>query len=238
MSWHYLRVLEGEFLEDICLGGEQCVPLKSKITHAVFYCNGKLMDSYLDSLSGTMLEPLTENLGKEKSMLSAVDSHARTSVLRGGGEDLMVQDQDYGAKWQELLARYNPLTHSWRTLQCSLFEDLELSLETFPRWGMTVGGELFQLQTLVQFTKDKEFGYWPTPTASDWKATGKLETLKRQGDRDGHQNRPQYQYARLFNNKMPLVASEMMMLWPLGWTDLKPLAMDKSLCVQQQHGES
>ena len=85
MSWHYLRELGGEFLEDICSGGEQCVQLKSKITHAVFYCNGKLMDSYLDSLSGTMLEPLTENLGKEKSMLSAVDSHARTSVLRGGG---------------------------------------------------------------------------------------------------------------------------------------------------------
>ena len=85
MSWHYLRELGGESLEDICSGGEQCVPLKSKITHAEFYCNGKLMDSYLDSLSGTMLEPLTENLGKEKSMLSAVDSHARTSVLRGGG---------------------------------------------------------------------------------------------------------------------------------------------------------
>ena len=85
MSWHYLRELGGESLEDICSGGEQCVQLKSKITHAVFYCNGKLMDSYLDSLSGTMLEPLTENLGKEKSMLSAVDSHARTSVLRGGG---------------------------------------------------------------------------------------------------------------------------------------------------------
>jgi hypothetical protein len=26
--------------------------------------------------------------------------------------------------------------------------------------------------------------------------------------------------------------------WPLGWTDLKPLEMDKSHCVQQQHGES
>ena len=99
MSWHYLRVLEGEFLEDICLGGEQCVPLKSKITHAVFYCNGKLMDSYLDSLSGTMLEPLTENLGKEKSMLSAVDSHARTSVLRGGGGGL---DGARSGLWSEM----------------------------------------------------------------------------------------------------------------------------------------
>jgi len=31
---------------------------------------------------------------------------------------------------------------------------------------------------------------------------------------------------------------EWLMGWPLGWTDLKPLEMDKSLYVQQQHGES
>ena len=85
MSWHYLRVLEGEFLEDICSGGEQCAPLKSKITHAVFYSNGKLMDSYLDSLFGTMSAHSMENLGEEKSMSSAEDFLARTSVLRGGG---------------------------------------------------------------------------------------------------------------------------------------------------------
>jgi hypothetical protein len=31
---------------------------------------------------------------------------------------------------------------------------------------------------------------------------------------------------------------EWLMGWPLGWTDLKPLAMDKFPCVQQQPGES
>jgi DNA (cytosine-5)-methyltransferase 1 len=31
---------------------------------------------------------------------------------------------------------------------------------------------------------------------------------------------------------------EWLMGWPLGWTDLKPLEMDKSLCVQQPLGES
>ena len=31
---------------------------------------------------------------------------------------------------------------------------------------------------------------------------------------------------------------EWLMGWPLGWTDLKQLEMDKSHCVQQQHGES
>ena len=32
--------------------------------------------------------------------------------------------------------------------------------------------------------------------------------------------------------------TEWLMGWPLEWTDLKPLAMDKSHCVQQPHGES
>jgi DNA (cytosine-5)-methyltransferase 1 len=31
---------------------------------------------------------------------------------------------------------------------------------------------------------------------------------------------------------------EWLMGWPLGWTDLKPLEMDKSHCVPQPHGES
>jgi hypothetical protein len=31
---------------------------------------------------------------------------------------------------------------------------------------------------------------------------------------------------------------EWLMGWPLGWTDLKPLEMDKFHCAPQQHGES
>ena len=112
------------------------------------------------------------------------------------------------------------------------------SLQTLPRSGMTQDGLLWEQTTLEPVIAEKGFGYWPTPTATDWKATGKLETLKRQGDRNeaGHQNRPQYQYARKFNMKMPLVASEILMMWPLEWTDLKPLEMDRFQEWQQQHG--
>jgi hypothetical protein len=31
---------------------------------------------------------------------------------------------------------------------------------------------------------------------------------------------------------------EWLMGWPLGWTDLKQLEMDKSHCAPQQHGDS
>jgi len=38
--------------------------------------------------------------------------------------------------------------------------------------------------------------------------------------------------------KLNPVWLEWVMGWPMGWTDLKPLEMDKSLCAQPQHGES
>ena len=163
MSWHYLRVQEEESLQDICLGGELLQPLKSKITHAEFYCNGKLMDSYLDSLSGMISVHSMENLGEEKSMLFQVDSLAKICQQQEKVQDLMESDQDYGEKWQGSFAKYNPDTHSLRTPQCLLFEDSTEFCAILPKWGLMRDGELWEQQTLVQSTREIEFGLSPTP---------------------------------------------------------------------------
>ena len=174
MSWHYLRELEGESLEDICSDGEPLQPLKSKTIHDVFYCKGKLMDSYLDSLCGTTFAHSMENLGEEKSMSSAVDFHARTSVQLEKESDSMAPDQDYGAKWQGSFAKYNPDTHSLRTHQCSLFEDSTESYVILPRWGLMLNGECWEQQTLVQTIKEKEFGLLDLPPPR----SGQLQQLQ------------------------------------------------------------
>ena len=96
MSWHYLRVAGGESSQDICLGGDVLQPLKSKTTHAEFYCNGKLMDSYLDSLSGMTSEHSMENLGEEKSMLSQEVFHAKIFLPQEKAQDLTEKGQDFG----------------------------------------------------------------------------------------------------------------------------------------------
>ena len=243
MSWHYLRELEGEFLEDICSGGEPFAPLKSKITHAVFYSNGKLMDSYLDSLSGTMSAHSMENLGEEKSMSSAEDFLARTSVLRGGGEDLMVQDQDYGAKWQGSFAKYDPNTHSLKTHQCLLFEDSTESCVTLPRWGLMQDGECWEQMTLVQTMKEKESGLlqkYPTPNASD----GTRGTMPNWVPIRPSGHPAQYPLNQALRDLTGIIGKpnpifvEWLMGWPMQWTDLKPLEMDKFQLWQQQHGKS
>jgi len=163
MSWHYLRVQAEESLQDICLGGDVLQPLKSKTTHAEFYCNGRLMDSYLDSLFGTMSQHLTEDLGAEKSMSSQGDSLARTSALQAEAQDLTENNPQCGITWRGWLAKFDQDLYLWKTAQCSFIEDLGESLVTFPVSGMTRSGLLWELPMLAHRTSATERGLWRTP---------------------------------------------------------------------------
>ncbi len=224
-------------MQDICSGGELCVPLKSKITHAEFYCNGKLMDSYLDSLSGTTFVHSMGSHGEEKSMLSQEDSLAKICQPQEKAQDLMASDQDSGRKWQGSFAKYNPDTHSLRTPQCLLFEDSTEFCAILPKWGLMLDGELWEQQTLVQNTKGIESGLsltppppdnWPTPTTpsggGNCGGSGAYKNAIKNGTHIPHSINP-----NLY---------EWLMGWPTGWTDLKPLATGKWPFVQQPHGDS
>ena len=299
MSWHYLRELEGEFLEDICSGGELLQPLKSKITHAEFYCNGKLMDSYLDSLSGTTSEHSMANLGQEKSMSSRVDFPVRTFQPQEKEQDLKEKDRDSGEKWRGSFVKYDPDTSLWKTHQCSLLGDLELFSENWPQWGLMRDGECREQQTLAQTIRGTESGLssngvdsfhtpnttgldggsnsrkalrkreemWPTPVHSEarqglqirregkkgtqtslstavltWPTPRTKGMCGGSGSWDLLNKNTTIEEARLMGagngGQLNPTWVEWLMGWPLGWTDLKPLAMDKSPCVQQPHGES
>ena len=299
MSWHYLRELEGESLEDICSGGELLQPLKSKITHAEFYCNGKLMDSYLDSLSGTTSEHSKENLGQEKSMLSQVDSLVRTFQPQEKEQDLKEKDRDSGEKWRGSFVKYDPDTSLWRTHQCSLLGDLESFSENWPQWGLMRDGECWEQQTLAQTIRGTESGLspngvdsfhtpnttgldggsnsrkalrkreemWPTPVHSEarqglqirregkkgtqtslstavltWPTPRTKGMCGGSGSWDLLNKNTTVEEARLMGagngGQLNPTWVEWLMGWPLGWTDLKPLVMDKSHYVPQPHGES
>ena len=171
------------------------------------------------------------------------DFHARTLVQQEGGGELLQAEAQCGNTWQELLGKYNPNTLLWKTAQCSLIEDLEQSLEIWPRWGSMRNGECFRQPMLVQTTKENEFGWLekiPTPTASDHKRTPMKEV---------YANRPKtlgvaddlakwaVRKSGLAHARLEPALWEWAMGWPEGWTELKPLETDKSLCVQQQHGD-
>ena len=222
MSWHYLRGLGGGYLEDICSGGELCAPLKSKTTHAEFYSNGKLTEYYLDSLYGMMCAHSMENNGEEELTSSPGVFPVKMSALPEMEKDLKGSIQGFGQKWPASLAKYDQDSHSWKTAQLSLLGGLEPFSETWPKWGIMQDGESWELPTLAQNTKETECGYLPTPTKHNAKELGAPSQLKRNtiqlGDlvameTDGGKLAPEY--------------SESLMLWPIGWTDLKPLEMGK-----------
>jgi len=232
MSWLFSQALVEEYLAANSLDGEQSVQSNGKPTQQAYCAPDKMMAFSRLSRFGMTYKPLTEILGEELSMSSVVAFHVKTLVSPATETDLTENDQECGEKWHGLLAKFDLDTHSWRTVQCSLLEDLNESLQTLPQWGMTVGGELYLLPTLVQTIDAKESGFthvWGTPKAQD----------SRHALRDRGKGNLGEQVSGLHNGgKLNPVWTEWLMGWPIGWTDLKPLEMDKSHYAPQQHGES
>ena len=168
MSWLFSQVQVEEYLGGISLDGAQSVQSNGKPTPQAYCSPDKMMEVSRLSRYGMTFAPLTEDLGQELLTLYREGFHAKTSQLQEMGTDWTENAQECGEKWHGLLARFDPDSHLWRTVQCSLLEDLNESLQTLPQWGMTVGGELYLLPTLVQSTNEKESGLSlvPTPTSS------------------------------------------------------------------------
>ena len=95
---------------------------------------------------------------------------------------------------------------------------------------------------------------WPSPNARDWKDSGasqgnrKFPNLGTQvhwttpvSDDTSHRTKKYAQggtpLSMQAGGKLNPTWVEWLMGWPLGWTDLKPLEMDKSHSVQQQLGD-
>jgi hypothetical protein len=242
---------------------------------------------------GMTFKPLTEPRGKELLTLYLEDFRAKTSALPEKALELKEPDRACGLTWRASLAKFDPDSSSWKTVQLSLLGDSELSLVTWPRSGMTAGGQCWELQMSGHRTSATDSGLsgvptpnaqegsgggtliskikpgrqvhlrdwvktWPTPIASDSRGSSGQQRPGKQVQlvdavkfatplsRDWRSGKASQ--ATLNKNSRPLNEQiggslnptwvEWLMGWPLGWTDLKPLAMDKSHCAPQQHGES
>jgi hypothetical protein len=234
MSWLYSQALVEEFLEDICLDGEQSAQLSGNLTQQAFCAPDKMMDFSRLSRFGMTYKPLTADRGQELLTLYLAAFHAKTLVPQEKAQELMENEAECGEKWRGSFVKYDPDSSLWRTHQCSLLGDLEQFLETWPQWGLMRDGECWEQQMWKPHTKETGYGLWPTPNTCD-ATRGSPET-------------PQQKLNRGANTGWSLIDvlgyiphpefAEWLMGWPLGWTDLKPLEMDKSHCAQQQPGAS
>jgi len=215
---------------------------------------GSGMESCQSSQSGMMSPHLTELRGGEKSMSSAEDFLAKTFQSQGVGLELKANEAGFGQKWPESLAKYDQNSRSWRTAQCLLFEDLTECLAIFPRWGMMHDGELWELTMSAHLTEENESGLLPdgvnffhTPNTNGLDGgSNSRKALKKRQDMmwpsprtrglcggTGHkemliQKIGKEEGVKIFNGgTLNPNWVEWLMGWPIGWTDLKPLEMDK-----------
>jgi hypothetical protein len=192
------------------------------------------------------LEHLTDARGKDWWKSFVVDSHAKTLASLGTVTELKESEAGFGLKCGESLAKLDLHTLLWKIPQCSLLEDSEQSFQTFPKWGSMQNGACWEQIPLVLFIEEKEFGYLPTPTASDqynghkvgitYKNKRFIRTSQTTGTEFGAKLTDFYQLVN-GRNLHPNFA-EWMMNYPLEWTDLKPLEMDKFQSWQQLLGQS
>jgi len=237
MSWLFSQALVEEYLAANSLDGEQSAPLSGKPIPQAYCAPDKMMDFSRLSRFGMTFKPLTDIPGEELSMSSVVAFHVRTLVPQEKAQELMENEAECGEKWLASFVKYDPDTSSWKTHQCSLLGDLEEFLETWPQWGLMRDGECWEQRTLEQTIRGTESGLWqtkwPTPVTSDASGAGRV------GPRKGGNISSLKDYLSKWHKLAypPVNITEYMMGWPLGWTDLKPLEMDKFHYVQQQHGE-
>lgn len=248
----------------ICLPGEEAASLptvssdiellaqsRSKVIHEKFCLHGSLTEAYLHSLSGTTCEPSESTTQIREATLSGCEkgagnssfvagsrSYAKISALQEMGLELQGNEAGFGLSKQGSFAKWSPSTSIWRTVQHSLFEDLELSLEKWPRWGSMLDGVCYQEPIPERSICANEFGFFlPTPGKSEGKGSSKNRYL----------NSPHFHGAKTSEGLRTCEADpiylnplfgELIMMFPMGWTDLQPLGMRKFQEWRQQHGES
>ena len=187
------------------------------------------------------------------------DSRASRSVLPADGQDLPTIET-CGQKRSIPFAEYDPDSFIWRTFQLCLLTHTPTQFSaTWPRAGTIVDGVAYLRPKWEHPILDIGGGALPTPAAQVYGTNQSptpgaavrpsLETMARKGlwptptVQDAHNNAGASQYER---KAVPLNAQvggplnpnwvEWLMGWPIGWTDLDPLAMDKFLKWCEQHG--
>jgi hypothetical protein len=260
MTWHtirddfdlstYLQGLEVESLPTFCLDTGLSELAKSKNIHETSYSKGNGTESCPHFRYGTTCEISTESRGAEQLTFFAEDSLVKTSVRQVREQELPESVQDYGKSMRDSLERCGLSLSLPKTHLCFALGDLELSSKIWPRWGMMLDGECWELATSVRPTKETECGSWPTPATRDYKGGHSPSAIIRKDGKSRMDILPNVvAYGGLTIQQLSALPQgsseraqqlnplwvEWLMGWCIGWTDLKPLETDKFHSVQQWH---
>jgi len=158
MSWHYSRALVEAYSAANSSAGLLSAPSSGSLT-PLLYCAPDRMKAFSRlSRFGMMFAPLTDALGEAVLTWFLAGFPVRTSAQQEKEQESTESAAECGEKWPVSFARFDPVSASWKTAQCSFQEDSEQFSVTWPRWGMTVNGECLELQRLVLPIKENASG--------------------------------------------------------------------------------
>lgn len=225
MSWHFSQGGVAASWPLNCLDGAPSALLNLIPERVRLLSTGSETGLLRDSRYGMTFARSMACRGEAQLMSLPEGFPAKTSASAEPAQESRESAADSGSRWQESFAKFDPLSLSWKTAQCSLLADLEQSLETWPEWGSMQGGECFELPPLERATTEPGFSWLLTPTAQSWKAWTFRNpfALIRKNHADGNL---QEQLMRLYQRMITPRCQEILMMWPEGWTDSKPLATD------------
>jgi hypothetical protein len=168
--------------------------------------------------------------------LSAEGSRVRTSAPLARVLESTGSEADCGPSSRESLARYDRDSHSWKTVQCSLFGGLEEFSGTWPRWGMMQDGVCWGLATPARVMSGNVSGFsHPTPTSRDWKGASDGQNL----DYSRWTSWLHFTFSHETRTTYPdPCLSEKVMGWPTMWTELRPLGTARFQQWLSSHGIS
>ena len=234
MSWLFSQALVGASLGENFLGGEQCAQLNVKPTQHKFWRNDRTMEPLSLSQFGATCAVLTDAHGEELLTSYLEGFRAKTSAQQEKAPELTEHDQDFGAKWQELLVRYDRDSCSWRTHRSLWDEDFPACSLTLPTWGLMRNGVLWERRTWAHHTTGKDVGLWPTPRKQMTRPCKPRLNLKNQHKSNLEEVVALEQGAN--GGRLNPTWIEWLMGWPINWTDSQPLETGKFQQWQQQHG--
>ena len=172
-----------EYSAASCSAGALSAPLNVMPTPHKYWRNDKTMEPLTLSRFGLTCAVLTDDLGEALLMWFREASRARTSVQPAKGLGSQALDPDSGEKWRGSWTKFDPVSCSWKTAQCSLLGDLELFSETWPRSGLMRSGECFPLRASEPRTSANESGFWPTPCMPNGGRVNRAEDIATKGKR-------------------------------------------------------
>ena len=188
--------------------------------------------------SGQTLEHSTGDPGVDAWILSLRASRANRFLQQENGKVLMTNGTA-GLTPFVLLKKSSQGGFSWRTPQtCFRFNTRGQLLHTsnkllvsWPQSGMWDGGAAYRLPLWEATTNGNGCGLLPTPLATDGRSFYKVTQKTALRIMDKKKQLHWMHYGVVWHDLKKGWAnpqfSEMMMGWPIGWTDLKPLEMDK-----------